>query len=104
MKSEHEIQNEIRAALAKECMIFRMNVGGLYTADGRFVRTGVPPGFSDLFGFRKRDGKAVFIEVKTPNGRLSEKQRHFLKVMCECGAIAGVARSVQDALALIHEK
>lgn len=65
MTPEHRIQNEIRLALADSCILFRMNVGTGYTHDGRYFSTGVPKGFSDLFGFRKSDGRAVFIEVKT---------------------------------------
>jgi hypothetical protein len=100
LTEEHRIQNEIRLALADTCIIFRMNVGKGYTADGRYFTTGVPKGFSDLFGFRKSDGKAVFIEVKTPTGRPTEQQKHFLETMREYGAIAGICRSAEDAIEL----
>ena len=56
MTEEHRIQNEIRLALSESCVIFRMNVGAMKTPDGRYFDTGVPKGFSDLFGFRKSDG------------------------------------------------
>ena len=55
MTEEHRIQNEIRAALSPYCIIFRMNVGSGRTEDGRFFSTGVPRGFSDLFGVRISD-------------------------------------------------
>lgn len=74
MTEEHAIQNKIRIAIAPYCDIFRINVGAGFTKDGRYFNTGVPPGFSDLFGVRKSDGRAVFIEVKTPKGRPTEKQ------------------------------
>lgn len=64
MTEEHKIQNQIRISLSDRCTLFRVNVGKAYTKDGRYFDTGVPKGFSDLFGFRKSDGKAVFIEVK----------------------------------------
>lgn len=102
MTEEHKIQNEIRIALADICVIFRINVGKGYTPDGRYFDTGVPKGFSDLFGVRKSDGKAVFIEVKTPTGRLSQHQENFLCAMRETGAIAGVCRSKEDAINLIN--
>jgi hypothetical protein len=54
-----------------------------------------------LFGIRKSDGKAVFIEVKTPTGRPTNQQKKFLKTMQNNGAIAGVCRSVEDAIKLI---
>lgn len=101
MTEEHRIQNEIRLALADSCIVFRMNVGTGYTADGRYFNTGVPKGFSDLFGFRKSDGRAVFIEVKTPKGRPTKEQLNFLYTMNKNGAIAGLCRSAEDALNLI---
>lgn len=102
MTQEHIIQNEIRLTLAETCIIFRMNVGKGMTYDGRHFETGVPKGFSDLFGFRKSDGKAVFIEVKTATGKPSEEQKHFLDSMRKNGAIAGICRCVGDAEKLIN--
>jgi hypothetical protein len=64
---------------------------------------GLPQGFSDLCGVRKSDGRAVFIEVKTASGRASEKQKQFLAKMREYGAIAGIARSEEEANKLIQE-
>lgn len=99
---EHKIQNEIRLALADTCVIFRMNVGSGYTYDGRHFSTGVPKGFSDLFGFRKSDGKAVFIEVKTPKGRPTKDQLHFLDTMRKNGAVTGICRSAEEAIKLVQ--
>ena len=101
MTEEHKIQNEIRAALAPYCTIFRMNVGRGYTPDGRYFSTGVPTGFSDLFGHRKSDGKAVYIEVKTKTGKASSAQLHFIRQMKKSGAIAGICRNAEEALNLI---
>ena len=102
--SEHEIQNEIRVALSKDCIIFRVNVGAAYTKDGRFLKTGVPKGFSDLFGVRKKDGRAVFIEVKTAKGKPSEEQMNFIEKMRNVNAVAGICRSVEDAVDLITKE
>ncbi len=104
MTEEHAIQNEIRLAIAPYCDIFRINVGQGYTKDGRYFSTGVPPGFSDLFGVRKSDGKAVFIEVKTAKSRATEKQHNFLQMMKFNGAVAGICRSAEDAIKLILEE
>lgn len=101
MTEEHRIQNEIRAALAPYCTIFRINVGRGFTPDGRYFSTGAPVGFSDLFGHRRSDGRAVYIEVKTKTGRVSAAQLHFIEQMRISGAIAGICRSAQDALNLI---
>lgn len=103
MTEEHRIQNEIRAAVSEYCIIFRVNVGKGRTMDGRFFSSGVPPGFSDLFGVRKSDGRAVFIEVKTPKGRASKDQKHFIEIIKNAGAIAGICRSAEEAVKLVTE-
>lgn len=89
--------------MLSDCVIFRINVGKGYTKDGRYFETGVPVGFSDLFGVRRSDGRAVFIEVKTATGRIRPEQKNFIEQMRSCNAIAGVCRSVEDALKLITE-
>ncbi len=101
---EHELQNNIRLALSPYAVVFRVNVGSGYTYDGRYLKTGVPKGYSDLSGFRKGDGKAFFIEVKTPKGKVSKEQEHFINIVKKYGAIAGVARSVDDAVKIIKEE
>ena len=103
MTEEHAIQNAIRIALSEHATVFRANVGSGATYDGRHFETGLPKGFSDLFGFRHSDGRIFFIEVKTPTGRLSKEQANFIQQMQNYGAIAGVARSVEDALKIIQE-
>lgn len=99
--TEQDIQNQIRAAVSPYCIIFRINVAAGRTFDGRYFNTGVPPGFSDLFGVRRSDGRAVFIEVKKPGGRVSEQQRHFIDSMQAIGAVAGICYSADDAVDLI---
>lgn len=102
--TERDIQNEIRVAVSPYCVIFRANVGTVRTPDGRYFSTGLPPGFSDLFGVRRRDGKAVFIEVKKPSGRVSPAQENFVKVMQSLGAVAGVCYSAEEAINLVMEE
>lgn len=99
--TEHDIQNDIRNKTADIAVLFRGNVGSGVTYDGRHFDTGLPKGFSDLFGFRKSDGKAVFIEVKTQSGRIRPEQKNFIDKMRIYGALAGVARSVEDARKII---
>lgn len=99
---EIDVQNSIRLALNPYAVVFRANVGTFRTSDGRTVSTGLPKGFSDLFGFRKSDGKSFFIEVKNAKGRLRPDQKIFLERMKEYGAIAGVARSPEEAIELIR--
>lgn len=98
---EIDVQNSIRLALTPYAVVFRANVGVFKTADGRTVSTGLPRGFSDLFGFRKSDGRMFFLEVKNEKGRLRAEQKHFLETMQKNGAIVGVARSPEEAISLI---
>jgi hypothetical protein len=98
---EKDIQNEIRLALNPYAVVFRANVGYFNTYDGRVVATGLPNGFSDLFGVRRKDGRAFFIEVKNEKGKLRKEQANFLEQMKKVGAITGVARSGTEAIEII---
>lgn len=102
MKTEHTIQNEIRVALTENgYTVFRANVGKVKTADGRWFDTGLPKGHPDLYGFRP-DGKIFYIEVKNANGRVRPEQKQFIKTVKARGALAGIARSVEDALDIVR--
>lgn len=102
---EHKIQNEIRVALSKNgCTCFRANVGKVYMQNGRFFDTGLPKGFPDLFGFRKKDGKMFFVEVKNEIGRLRPDQKKFRKFAETMPVIYGVARSADDAIRIVNEQ
>lgn len=97
--NEHDLMNNIMLAVSSAGhKIFRTNVGKVKLSDGRWFDTGLPKGYSDLSGCRGDDGKAIFIEVKTPTGKLSEQQCYFLLAMLGSGANAGIARSTDDAL------
>ena len=49
-------------------------------------------------------GVFTALEVKTANGKLTEKQGFFLKAVNDNGGLSGVVRSVDDALELITAK
>lgn len=101
MKSEAQIEKEIMVALSqKGFLVLSINVAS-FKIDNRFISTGVPKGYPDLTAIK--DGKVYFIEVKTPTGKPSKHQLHFLKVARErYGCVAGICRSVQDALELVE--
>ncbi len=122
--TEHDIQNSIRNGTADIAVLFRANVGSFEIIDGRrqdacavapkagqgrpatlgnrrHFDTGLPKGFSDLFGFRRSDGRAVFIEVKSQSGKARPEQITFIQKMRVYGALAGIARSVEDARKII---
>lgn len=125
MTTERETQNRIRNALTDEGLFFRANVGRAWTGDveridpqtvlirnARPFDTGLPAGFSDLFGARQitvtpeHVGRtlAVFaaIEVKGPRGRVSLRQERFLDAVNGVGGMAGAARSVDEALHILR--
>lgn len=79
---------------------FRVNVGKIKMADGRWFDTGLPKGFSDLLCIK--DGKAYFIELKVGDNRPSAEQLNFIKQMqTRYGCRAGIARSVDEALKIV---
>lgn len=82
-------------------MIFRANVGKVKMDNGGWFDTGLPKGFPDLFGFRKSDGKIFFIECKNETGKLRAEQKQFANTIKKWPVLYGVARSVDDALAII---
>ena len=100
--SEADLMRSIMLALSNEGhMVFRGNVGLFFTKDGRPVKSGLPVGFSDLFGFTK-DARPFFLEVKTPTGGVRVEQDRFLWAMRQRGATAEVVRSVDEAVELLR--
>ncbi len=99
---EIDIQNTIRNGVSDIAVMFRINVGSFKVGD-RIVSTGVPKGFPDLFGFRKSDGKAVFLEIKTPKGKLRAEQKVFKEALARQNVLYGVARSLEEARKIILE-
>lgn len=99
-KQETNIQNEIRIELCKKgCLIFRCNTGNFYTKYGQEIKVG-QKGHSDLYGVRN-DGKAIFLEIKTPIGKAKPEQLKFIEAVKNKGALAGFARSVEDAFKIV---
>lgn len=110
--SEQRIQQEIRLAISKgDTRVFRNNTGTLRDQHGRPVQFGLCKGSADLIGWRTVTIKpemvgqriAVFtsIEVKTPTGKVQPEQQQWLEAVQAAGGIAGIARSVEDAKALL---
>ncbi len=111
--SEAAIQQQIRLALSRAGSVMHRNNVGAYRDDqGRVIRYGVGnPGGSDLIGWTPviithemvggMLGVFTAIEVKAPRGRPTEAQLNFLRQVQLGGGIAGIARSTQDALALL---
>ena len=109
MASEQSIQQHIRLTCSTgSTRLFRNNTGTLRDQHGRPVSFGLAKGSADLIGWRTvtitpemvGTQVAVFtsIEVKTPTGRIRPEQQQWLDAVQAAGGIAGVARSVEDAL------
>lgn len=101
--TESDIQNAIRLRLSEMGFaVFRTNVGKVRMPDGRWFNTGLPKGHPDLYAVR--NGKIYYIEVKTPTGKVSAEQEHFIATMRDrYGCVAGVVRSVEDAERLVND-
>lgn len=102
---EASIQDSIRVALAQAgYIVFRTNVGKVKTADGRWFDTGLPSGFPDLMGYKPDNGRIFFIEVKTATGHRRKDQVNFANVLRDKNVIYGVARSVDEAVAIVRNE
>ena len=96
---EADLMRSIMLALSEHGhFVARANVGLFFTQDGRPISTGLPVGFSDLFGHRANDARAFYLEVKRPGQRPTRQQSDFIAAMRARGAIAAVVRSVEDSL------
>lgn len=102
-KAETKVSDAIRLELCKlGCKVFRSQVGLFYTQYGDLIHIGVK-GESDLRGHRA-DGKAFYLECKTPIGKASEEQKKFIKAMKDSNALAGFAHSVEEAIDIVFPK
>jgi len=103
---EAELMREILAAVTRDPMVraWRHNVGVAVplTGDARPMRYG-QAGQPDIMGSVTVNGVAVAlgIEVKTPTGRVAPVQLAWLRAHARLGWRCGVARSVDDALAIV---
>lgn len=112
MTSEAEIAASIRLAIGSrpDTRCWQNATGALFDRNGRLVRYG-HIGAPDILGLRtitilpEHVGRefAIFvgIEVKTAKGRPSPEQQAFLAMLQKRSALAGIARSVDDALKII---
>ena len=102
---ESAIQDSIRVALAEHgYIVFRTNVGKVKTADGRWFDSGLPTGFPDLVGYKPSNGRIFFIEVKTETGHRRKDQVNFANGLRDKNVIYGVARSADEAVAIVRNE
>jgi len=110
---ERDIQNSIMLALSEAgCTVWRQNTGLAWVGDPtmlsngdvilknpRRLHVGLCKGSSDIIGMHH--GQFMAVEVKAKGGRVTDDQSRFISIVNERGGVAGVARSVGDALAII---
>jgi hypothetical protein len=68
----------------------------------RYIRANTARGMSDIMGILK-DGRTLAIEVKSRTGRMRPGQEEFLQTIRSAGGVAGVCRSVEDAVRLLGD-
>jgi hypothetical protein len=69
----------------------------------RYIRANTARGMSDIMGILK-NGRTLAIEVKSRTGRMRPGQEEFLQTIRQAGGVAGVCRSVEDAVRLLEDK
>ena len=100
MNKETVLMRQIMVALSDlGCFVMRTNSGVYYDSQGNRIRIGFK-GLSDLVGYTP-DGQFFALEIKTPVGRASKEQFAFIEKCYRDGAIAGFARSVEDAVRIV---
>lgn len=100
---ETVIQGRIMEALSVAgCLVWRNNTGALPDGrTGRLVKYGLCKGSSDIIGIAP-GGRFLAVEVKTPTGRATKEQELFLAAVRRRGGIGFVARSADEAVALLR--
>jgi hypothetical protein len=98
MTPEGRLLRGIPKALRQESdvLIWR-NTTGVTEHDGRRISYGLALGWSDLVGIIAPSGRFLAIEVKTPQGHLTEHQGQFLERVRQRGGFACVVRTVEEA-------
>ncbi len=112
--TEQSLRKQVQLAASRAgARLFRVNTGkawagkarpdprgGVYIQDAYPIRMGLTTGGSDLIGW-DATGRFVAIELKTGRLAPTREQEAFLCAVQGAGGLAGVARSPEDALAIL---
>ena len=93
---ESQLVYQIMQEVGKYGVVFLCNSGSIRLPNGKRF-SAMPKGFTDIMAVLN-GGRVAFIEVKTDRGKPSPEQTQFISKMQGMGAMAGIARSVNDAL------
>lgn len=93
----------LRWALPADATVFAIPNGGRRHAKeaARMAGLGVTAGVPDLLCVFR--GRAIFIELKSAHGRLSETQRQMMRKLDYCGCPVIVARSIVEVEVQLRE-
>jgi hypothetical protein len=88
----------------RQAIAAALRPGDVVIRQGRPLHAGLCKGSSDLIGYRQIDGIAQFValEVKSATGRATKEQDQFIDHIQAAGGLAGIARSVDDAAAILQ--
>lgn len=117
MNPETKLQRQILLALSDAgCTVWRNETGQFWTgrvlhrqgkqvtlANAAMIPVGLCKGSADIIGIRHSDGRFLALEVKTATGRASREQHAFVAAVQAANGIAGIVRSVDEALALVAD-
>lgn len=99
MKKESEavVLKKVMLEASRLGLVVFRNQSGMYKLlDGRYIRSGLIKGASDLIGWQKSTGRFVAIEVKAVGGRPSAEQKNFIDAVNNAGGIGFFAYSEKD--------
>lgn len=115
MNEETKLMRLIMVALTQaDCLVFRNETSGAYVgkvihkdarivtlANAQLLTFGLCVGSSDIVGIHKPTGRFLAVEVKTEKGKPTNEQINFIEQVRAANGIAGIARSVKEALELL---
>lgn len=115
MNEETKLMRLIMVALSQAgCLVWRNETSGAYVgkvihkdarivtlANAQLMTFGLCVGSADIIGVHKPSGRFLAVEVKTAKGKPTAEQINFIEQIRAANGIAGIARSVQEALDLI---
>lgn len=105
-EGEKGVEVRVRVALAAAgVMVMKHTVGPCWECGAKpNKRQGLGIGCSDLICVVPPLGRFLGIEMKRPDGGVvSDEQKRWLAVVKRFGGVTGVARSVEEAMALVEE-
>lgn len=101
MTPEHNLGQSIRIWCGERgYLAWHCNVGTFLTTDGRYVPSGLPRGFSDLLILTPHG--ACFVETKIHPRKPTQAQLDFIQAVRKLGYRAGVAYTLDEAIAIIE--